>query len=126
MHSYLWRRHFQAYNDREWYITGLASLIVTIFGLMGNMTTCLVFIQQKMMDAFNQLLIALASIDILFLLFSSITSITITMQYDPGYEPGTYITLHTYAVTNLSWTITQKMLYVCRDFYFFCEIMPSS
>ena len=91
MHSYLWRRHFQAYNDREWYITGLASLIVTIFGLMGNMTTCLVFIQQKMMDAFNQLLIALASIDILFLLFSSITSITITMQYDPGYEPGTYI-----------------------------------
>ena len=56
---------------------------------MGNMTTCLVFIRQKMMDAFNQLLIALASMDILFLLFSSIASITAF-----GYEPGTYVTLH--------------------------------
>ena len=53
---------------------------------MGNMTTCLVFIRQKMMDAFNQLLIALATMDILFLLFSSYASI-IVVGYEQD-EPG--------------------------------------
>ena len=62
--------------DIQWLLTGVISLCVATLGLSGNIVACVVLIQKKLRNAFNQLLMILASFDSLFLIFNSIGSMT--------------------------------------------------
>jgi hypothetical protein len=66
---------FQAFSDLQWWLMGVISLFVAVLGLTSNLVACIVLLQKKMRNAFNELLTILATFDSLFLIFNGVGSL---------------------------------------------------
>ena len=66
---------FQNFSDLQWWLMGVISLFVAVLGLTSNLVACIVLLQKKMRNAFNELLTILATFDSLFLIFNGVGSL---------------------------------------------------
>ena len=66
--------YFQILLDWKWWLNGVITIIVAIFGLTGNFVSILVMLQPKLKNSFNQLLIALCVFDSVFIVCNLLNS----------------------------------------------------
>ncbi len=72
---------FQDHRQFQWIFAGVISLCVAVLGLTGNLVAAIVLLQDKLKNAFNQLLMILASFDGLFLIFNGVGSLNHIMVH---------------------------------------------
>lgn len=65
---------FQILLNWKFWINGVVTIIVAVFGLVGNFVSILVLLQPKMRNSFNALLVALCVFDTLFIICNLLTS----------------------------------------------------
>ena len=65
---------FQILLNWKWWLNGVITIIVAIFGLTGNFVSIMVMLQPKLKNSFNQLLIALCVFDSVFIVCNLLNS----------------------------------------------------
>ena len=58
----------------KWWVNGVLTIIVSIFGFTGNFVSIMVLLTPKMRNSFNKLLIALCIFDTIFIFCNVLNS----------------------------------------------------
>lgn len=99
---------FQTLLNWQWWINGVFTSVVLIFGFTGNFVSIFVLLQPKMKNSFNQLLIALCICDTLFI-FCNILKVGSAFGYKvPSKSDFLLILLHIYTHTCLDFSKGNK------------------